>query len=50
MRKELLIFGANGALGSGVTNTLSKKDYDQIYLFDFNYKEKESKNPKIKVQ
>lgn len=48
MRKELLIFGANGALGSGVTNTLSKKDYDQIYLFDFNFKEKESKNPKIK--
>ena len=33
MTKELLIFGANGALGSGVTETLLKKDYDQIYLF-----------------
>ena len=34
MEKKLLIFGANGALGKGVTDTLLKKDYDEIYLFD----------------
>ncbi len=37
MKKELLIFGANGALGGGVTDTLLKKDYDEIFLFDFNF-------------
>lgn len=36
MRTELLIFGSNGALGKGVTSTLKSKDYDKIYLFDFN--------------
>jgi NAD(P)-dependent dehydrogenase (short-subunit alcohol dehydrogenase family) len=36
MDKELLIFGANGALGKGVTGTLSKMDFNKIYLFDFN--------------
>ncbi len=36
MKKVLMIFGANGALGKGITNVLIKKDYDQIYLFDFN--------------
>lgn len=35
MKKELLIFGANGALGSGITEVLVKKDFDKIYLFDF---------------
>ena len=34
MKKNLLIFGSNGALGKGVTESLSKKDYDKIYLFD----------------
>jgi NAD(P)-dependent dehydrogenase (short-subunit alcohol dehydrogenase family) len=36
MSKELLIFGANGALGRGVTESLIKKDYSKIYLLDFN--------------
>lgn len=36
MRKELLIFGANGALGKGITKTMLQKDYNKIYLFDFN--------------
>jgi NAD(P)-dependent dehydrogenase (short-subunit alcohol dehydrogenase family) len=44
MRKELLIFGSNGALGSGVTNLLSKKDFDRIYLFDFEFKNEASEN------
>ena len=36
MNKELLIFGANGALGKGITEVLTKKDFDKVYLFDFN--------------
>jgi NAD(P)-dependent dehydrogenase (short-subunit alcohol dehydrogenase family) len=36
MKKELLIFGANGALGRGVSAALLKKNYDKIYLIDFN--------------
>jgi NAD(P)-dependent dehydrogenase (short-subunit alcohol dehydrogenase family) len=35
MKKELLIFGANGALGKGVTESLIKKDFDKIFLYDF---------------
>jgi NAD(P)-dependent dehydrogenase (short-subunit alcohol dehydrogenase family) len=35
MNKELLIFGANGALGKGITSSLVKKDFNKIYLFDF---------------
>ena len=33
MKKELLIFGANGALGKGIAKTFLEKDYDKIYLF-----------------
>ena len=39
MRKELLIFGASGALGNGVTDVFLKKNYDRIYLFDFKQKD-----------
>ncbi len=38
MRKELLIFGSNGALGQGAARILSQKDFDKIYLFDVNLK------------
>ncbi len=34
MKKELLVFGAGGALGKGVSGVLSKKDYDKVYLFN----------------
>ncbi len=34
MDKKLIIFGANGALGKGVTKTLLQKNYDEVYLFD----------------
>ncbi|MDR3668035.1 MAG: SDR family NAD(P)-dependent oxidoreductase [Ignavibacteriaceae bacterium] len=34
MRKHLLIFGSNGALGKGVTDILVRKDYEKIILFD----------------
>ncbi len=33
MKKELLIFGSNGALGKGITDVMLQKDYDKIYLF-----------------
>ena len=36
MKKEVLIFGANGALGKGITKSFQSKDYDKIHLFDFN--------------
>lgn len=39
MKKELLIFGSNGALGNGVTSILKSKDYDKIYLFDIKLNE-----------
>lgn len=35
MKRILLIFGAEGALGKGVTGSLIKNNYDKIYLFDF---------------
>ncbi len=34
MKKELLIFGAYGALGRGITAALLHKDYDKVFLFD----------------
>jgi NAD(P)-dependent dehydrogenase (short-subunit alcohol dehydrogenase family) len=39
MKKELLIFGSEGALGSGVSKVLTSKDFDQIHLFDFKFKD-----------
>jgi NAD(P)-dependent dehydrogenase (short-subunit alcohol dehydrogenase family) len=39
--KKLLIFGANGALGKGVTKILSAKSYDEIFLFDSRFNEAE---------
>lgn len=38
MKKILLIFGAEGALGKGVSSSLIKKNYDKIFLFDFKKK------------
>lgn len=36
MRKELLIFGADGNLGRGISEVLIKKDFDHIYLIGHN--------------
>jgi NAD(P)-dependent dehydrogenase (short-subunit alcohol dehydrogenase family) len=47
MKKNLLIFGADGALGRGVAGSLSKKDYDKIYLFDSHYEEESVSNERI---
>jgi len=47
MDKKLIIFGANGALGRGVTRTLLLKDYDEIYLFAFKFDDSYS-DPKVK--
>ena len=40
MKKVLLVFGADGALGSGIIKVLSSKDYAKIHLFDFRFKDK----------
>lgn len=40
MKKTLMIFGSEGALGKGVTSVLTGKDYDEIYLFDFRFESK----------
>lgn len=32
-----MIFGAEGALGKGVTKTMLRKNYDKIYLYDFKF-------------
>jgi len=45
MKKKLLIFGANGQLGKGIAETLTQKDFDDIYLFDFAF-DKEIDNTK----
>ena len=37
MKRELLIFGSNGALGVGITKALTAKNYDKIYLFASGY-------------
>lgn len=39
LNKEVLIFGAYGALGRGLVNSFRKKDYDKIYLFDLQAEE-----------
>jgi len=50
MHKELLIFGSNGALGSGVTDVLLKKNYNKIYLFDFHPKKNISSDKAVNIQ
>lgn len=40
MKKELLIFGAYGALGTGVSRILSAKPFDKVYLFGSHIDEK----------
>lgn len=44
MKKNLLIFGADGELGSGVTSVLVKKEFDEIYLFDFKFDKQYNQN------
>ena len=34
MNKELIIFGAGGMLGQGISKSLAQKDFDKIILFD----------------
>lgn len=47
MKKILLIFGANGELGSGVSKVIAQKDYDEIFLFDCKF-DKSISSDKIK--
>ena len=48
MKKELLIFGANGALGKGASEVFLQKDYDKIFLFD-SKAEVKSRNKKVET-
>lgn len=36
-KKILLIFGSEGGLGRGITESLSKDEYDEIYLYDMGF-------------
>jgi len=47
VKKELLIFGASGALGRGITETMLKKNYDRIFLFDFNIEKENFKEEQV---
>ncbi len=49
MKREVLIFGANGALGRGVTASMLNKNYDKTYLFDFNIEEKNVTDSAVKI-
>ena len=49
MKREVLIFGANGALGRGVTAAMLNKNYDKTYLFDFNIEEKNVTDSAVKI-
>ena len=44
MKKVLLIFGSNGALGKGVTDAFLNKDYNKCYLFDLHPQIKNGNN------
>jgi NAD(P)-dependent dehydrogenase (short-subunit alcohol dehydrogenase family) len=47
MKRIVLIFGAYGALGTGVTKTLLKKDYDRYYLLDFEAESKDQDDKRV---
>jgi NAD(P)-dependent dehydrogenase (short-subunit alcohol dehydrogenase family) len=47
LKKELLIFGANGALGKGIVDVLTGKDYTKIYLFDRKTNERWTNTSKV---
>lgn len=47
MDKKLLIFGANGALGKGITQILLQKNFDEIYLFGSSFSESIA-DPRVK--
>ncbi len=48
MKKELLIFGAGGALGKVASEVFIKKDYDKIFLFG-SKAEVKSKNKQVET-
>ncbi|MCS7053951.1 MAG: SDR family NAD(P)-dependent oxidoreductase [Ignavibacterium sp.] len=47
MKKVLLIFGANGELGKGITEVLIQKNFDESFLFDFNFDKNYSSSKQI---
>lgn len=45
MKKELLLFGASGALGKGAAKIFLQKSYDKVYLFGSSLEQLD--NPKV---
>lgn len=48
LKRELLIFGSEGALGKGVTKVMREKDFDKINLFDLHFDNIHSENKTVK--
>ena len=44
-----MIFGANGALGRGVSAVMQAMNYDEVYLFDFNIEEQDTGRSAVKI-
>ncbi len=44
IKKEALLFGCKGALGSGVTEVFRNAGFDRLYLFDINLEEGSTAN------
>ncbi len=44
MNRELLIFGANGALGKGIVEYFKSKEFDKMYVFDLKFSELQYEN------
>jgi NAD(P)-dependent dehydrogenase (short-subunit alcohol dehydrogenase family) len=47
MKKSIVVFGAYGALGSGVIRTLLKKDYEKYFLFDFDAEQQKTTDNRV---
>lgn len=52
MKRELLIFGSQGALGTGAAKILLSKNFDKVYLFDSKLKTEtiSEKNEHIQIK
>jgi NAD(P)-dependent dehydrogenase (short-subunit alcohol dehydrogenase family) len=37
MKKNLLVFGASGALGKGIVSSISQDQFNDVFLFDFSF-------------
>lgn len=49
MKKVLMLFGANGELGKGITEVLINKNFDEFFLFDFKFDKHYGKTKQILI-